>query len=210
MEVVAYIRVSTESQNHDRQKANLVAEASSKGWTVKRTFEEKISGTINASSRSAFNNLLKYVTDNNIKMVMVSEISRLGRRVVDVLNTIEKLHQHNIGLYVQQFRMSSLDENGKEDPVVKLLLQMLSMGAEMENNLRRERQRQGIEIARLNNVYQGRKPGARPTREAYLAKYKDVVDLIRSSNLSLRRISSITGRSINTVRKVKGMVNSIN
>jgi DNA invertase Pin-like site-specific DNA recombinase len=60
----------------------------------------------------------------------------LGRRVVDVLNFVELLYEKGIALYIQQFNMLTI-ENGKENPVVKMLLQMLSIGAEMENSQRK-------------------------------------------------------------------------
>jgi DNA invertase Pin-like site-specific DNA recombinase len=205
MNVVAYNRVSSETQDNHRQKANLEAIAREKGWQLKRTFAEKISGTTKADSRTEFKNLLAYAKENEIKIVLVSEISRLGRRVLDVLTTIDQLHSNGIALYVQQFNMVSI-ENGRENPIVKMLIQMLAMGAEMENNLRKERQIQGIQIAKLNGRYKGRKPESLSTPEKMLTKYNDVVDLLKSSKLSLNRISAITGRSVNTVSKVKQLI----
>jgi len=102
--------------------------------------------------------------------------------------------------------MCSLD-NGKENPIVRLLLQMMSIGAEMENGLRKERQMQGIQLAKLNGKYNGRARGAVTSSEALLNKYEDVADLIKSSDLSIRKIAKITKRSINTVRKVKELAN---
>jgi DNA invertase Pin-like site-specific DNA recombinase len=102
MEVVAYLRVSSKSQDSTRQKNNLQSIAVERGWELKRIFSEKVSGTIKSDDRKEFKNLLSYSKDNGIKLVMVSEISRLGRRVVDVLNTIELFHQNGISLYVQQ------------------------------------------------------------------------------------------------------------
>lgn len=203
METVAYIRVSSNTQDGTRQKTNLQAIAGEKGWVIKRFFSEKVSGTVKSDDRVEFKRLLSYVREKQVKILMVSEISRLGRRVVDVLMTIDQLHLLGVSLYVQQFNMCSLDDSGRENPMVKLLIQMLSMGAEMENNLRKERQMQGIEIAKLKGKYQGRISGSTPSPDKTLNKYKGVVGLLKKSNLSLREISSITKHSINTVRKVK-------
>jgi DNA invertase Pin-like site-specific DNA recombinase len=111
------------------------------------------------------------------------------------------LHKKEIGLFLPRFRELTY-ENGKENPTTKLLLQMFSIGAEMENDLRRQRQLEGIQLAKMKNKYHGRKKGAIAGTQSILKKYKDVVDLLRSSDLSLRRISSITNHSINTVRNV--------
>lgn len=205
MNAVAYIRCSTVSQDHARQRANLEVIAKEKGWALKRTFAEKVSGNVKADDRKEFKNLLTYVKDNGIKLVMVSEISRLGRRVVDVLNQIETLHDNGISLYVQQFGMASLDSKGKENPTVKLLMQMMSIGAEMENNLRKERQLQGIAIAKATGKYTGRARGSVAKTGAIKSKYWDVVNLLNESKLSMNQIAKITKRSINTVRKVKAL-----
>lgn len=206
MNVVSYLRCSTAQQDYTRQKTNLEAIAKAKGWHLKRTFAEKVSGNTKANDRREFTNMLTYVRDNNIKLVMVSEISRLGRRVVDVLNQIEALHANGVSLYVQQFGMSSLDSHGKENPTVKLLMQMMSIGAEMENNLRKERQLQGISIAKATGKYQGRQRGSVASPEKLKSKYWDIVNLLKDSKLSMTQIAQITKRSINTVRKVKELI----
>ena len=94
-------------------------------------------------------------------------------------------------------------ENGKENPVAKMLLQMLSIGAEMENSQRKIRQREGIQLAKMKGVYKGRRQGARTSPLVLTSKYQNVSDLLEKSDLSVRRIAGITGHSINTVRKIK-------
>lgn len=206
MNAVIYSRVSSQSQENERQIVELRHIASEKGWTVKRIFKEKISGTIDSSQRPEFNNMLKYLDQNrDVSIVMASEVSRLGRRVVDVLNTVDILHKQGIGIFLPRFQELTY-ENGTENPTTKLLLQMFSIGAEMENDLRRQRQIEGIQLARLRNKYQGRKKGAKAKPQSILEKYKDVVDLLGKSELSVRRIAQISGHSVNTVRKVKTMM----
>ncbi len=205
MDVVILSRVSSISQDNLRQILNLKQIASDKGWNVRRVFEEKVSGTISTTDRKEFSVMLEYVERNQIKLILISEISRIGRKVVDILKTVDMFHKLGIGLYVQQFNMISF-ENGKENPMVMLLLQVLSIGAEMENSHRKIRQKQGIEIARLQNKYQGRRSGARANKEKQLMKYSDVVDLLKKSDLSIRRIAGITKRSVNTVLKVKKLL----
>lgn len=195
MDVIIWSRVSTNGQDNQRQILNLKEVAIQKKWIVKRTFEEKVSGTVKSTDRKEFNKLLDYALQYGIKMVLISEISRIGRRVVDILNVVETFHQKGIALYVQQFNMTSLNDD-KENPVFMLLLQMLSIGAEMENNLRKERQREGIALAKLQNKYSGRKSGSVADKDRLLEKYADIVDLCQKSDLSVRRIASISKRSI--------------
>ncbi len=202
MDVVCYIRKSTEDQNWERQIFNLKEIAQEKGWTMVRTFSEAISGTTKVQKRKEFNEMLRYIESKNIKLLMISEISRLGRKVTDILTTIETLHERGIALYIQQFNMCSM-ENGVENPTVKLLCQMMSIGAEMENNLRKDRQREGIVIAKLQGKYKGRRAGAISDKDKYFKKYKNVMELLERSELSVRRIALITGHSVNTVRRIK-------
>jgi DNA invertase Pin-like site-specific DNA recombinase len=184
---------------------NLKDIANEKGWVVKRVFEEVVSGITNANDRKQFQQLLKYVDEHSIKLIMVSEVSRCGRRVIDVLNVVEDLHKIGVGIYIQQFNMVSY-EKGKENAMVKMLLQMLSIGAEMENNLRKIRQIEGIALAKLRNRYTGKMKGATMSKEKVLNKHSDVVMLIEKSDLSIRKIATISKKSINTVRKVKQLL----
>lgn len=202
MEAIIYSRVSSLSQDFERQLINLKIVANEKGWHVKRTFQEKISGTVKSGSRNEFKLLLEYIDRFAVQVVMTSEVSRIARRVVDVLNFVELLHEKGIALYIQQFNMLTM-ENGKENPVAKMLLQMLSIGAEMENSQRKIRQLEGIQLAKIKGVYNGRVNGAKSNPSLLMNKYQNISDLIDKSNLSVRRIAGITGHSVNTVRKIK-------
>jgi DNA invertase Pin-like site-specific DNA recombinase len=205
MNVVIWSRVSSQSQDNLRQTSNLKQIAAEKGWNVRRVFQETISGMVKTTDRKEFIKLLEYVQQYKIQVVMVSEISRIGRRVVDILNTVDAFHQNGIGVYFQQFNMVSL-ENGKENPMVMLLLQALSIGSEMEFNFRKIRQEQGIALARLQKKYNGRKVGSFGNRDKQLKKYDNVVTLLQRSDLSIRKIAGLTKRSINTVRMIKRLL----
>jgi len=133
---------------------------------------------------------------------MVSEISRIGRTVVDVLNFVEMLHVKGVALYIKPFKMPTY-ENHEVNSIAKMLLQMLNIGAEMENKQRKIRQKEGIKLAQLKGVYKGRREGAKASPEKVISKYNDIADLLDKSELSVRRIAAITNHSINTVRKVK-------
>ena len=98
-------------------------------------------------------------------------------------------------------------ENGHENPIAKMLLQMLSIGAEMENNQRKIRQMERIKLAQMRQIYAGRKKGAKSSTSRLVSKYKNVADLLDKSELSIRRIAGITGHSINTIRKIKQLKN---
>ena len=207
MDAIIWSRVSSLSQDNQRQILNLKQVAAEKGWTVKRVFQETVSGTVKTTERKEFNKLLESVVQNDIRLILVSEISRIGRRVVDILITVDTFHKKGIAIYVQQFNMVSL-ENGKENPMVMMLLQMLSIGAELENSQRKIRQAEGIALAKLQKKYNGRKEGSKADKQKQLSKYSSIVDLVNKSNLSIRRIAGITGYAINTVSKIKKLMAS--
>ena len=207
MEAIIYVRVSSKDQDYKRQIENLKMKAEKKGWNCKRVFSEKISGTIKADKRSEYNKMLNYARENNIDIVMFSEVSRIGRKVIDVLNIVKELHKAKLTLYIQQFDMLSLVD-GKENSIFKMLLQMLSIGAEMENDMRKERQKQGIEIAKAKGIYKGRIKGSKQSAEATLKKYSDIVDWIENSSLSLSKIAKKLAYAQNTVIKVNRILKS--
>ena len=73
----------------------------------------------------------------------------------------------------------------------------------MENNLRKARQHEGIQIAKIRQVYKGRINGAKSNPSVLPNKYQNITDLLDKSDLSVRRIAGITEHSVNTVRKIK-------
>lgn len=204
--VVIFSRVSSESQDNDRQIHNLKSIAENRNWNVRRTFQEKVSGTLKAERRPEYQKMLKYIKDNQTDVVMVSEVSRISRKVSLCMTTLEEIHELGVALYVQQFNMLSI-ENKKENPIVMMLFGQLALGAYMENALRKERQTEGIKMAKLRNpdLYSGKKRGARMSQKKMLERHSDINELLNNSSLSIRKIASITGKSINTVRKIKAL-----
>ncbi|MBK8884600.1 MAG: recombinase family protein [Bacteroidales bacterium] len=107
MNTIIWSRVSSQSQDNQRQILNLKQVAYEKGWTVKRVFEETVSGTVKTTERKEFNKLLDYAVQHQIQLILVSEISRIGRKVVDILTTVDTFHKKGIALSIQQFNMIS-------------------------------------------------------------------------------------------------------
>ena len=87
---VIFARVSTGAQEYDRQLNELSALAESNGWSVEAVFAEKISGAKANTERTELMNMISYVESNHIDKVLVTELSRLGRDTLQVLEVIEK------------------------------------------------------------------------------------------------------------------------
>jgi DNA invertase Pin-like site-specific DNA recombinase len=188
-----YIRTSSINQNEARQLL--------RKHENEIVFIDKISGAIPFYLREKAKLLIEEIKKGEIKNVSVSSIDRLGRNTIDVLQTIEFFTLNGVNLKVDNLGIESL-VNNKENPVFKIIVAVLANISEMERQSLRERQLEGIEIAKKNGVYKGRIKGTTETSDEFLAKYKEVVKHIKL-NKSLRDISSRCGVSLATVQKVK-------
>jgi DNA invertase Pin-like site-specific DNA recombinase len=192
-----YIRTSSINQNEARQLL--------RKHENEIVFIDKISGAIPFYLREKAKLLIEEIKKGEIKNVSVSSIDRLGRNTIDVLQTIEFFTLNGVNLKVDNLGIESL-VNNKENPVFKIIVAVLANISEMERQSLRERQLEGIEIAKKNGVYKGRIKGTTETSDEFLAKYKEVVKHIKL-NKSLRDISSRCGVSLATVQKIKKYVN---
>jgi DNA invertase Pin-like site-specific DNA recombinase len=102
--------------------------------------------------------------------------------------------------------LSTLDEDGKENPVAKMVLTVLALGAEMERKLILGRLNSGRELAKKRGVAMGRPKGSSLSDEALAAKYPDVVKHLRRGKNSIREIAKLTGVSVSTIQRVKSVL----
>ena len=155
--VIAYYRVSTNEQHTENQKAAI----EKAGYVIAREFiDQGESGTKAAIERKGLSELLSYVREGDT--VVVYALDRLGRNTADVLNTIDTLTKRGARLVILQQQFDTAT------PAGKLALTMFAAFAEFEIGLRKERQREGIERARKEGKYQGRKPKLTDNQRAKL------------------------------------------
>ena len=141
---IAYIRVSTKEQHEDRQ-IEALDRALGKGEY--KAFIEKISGK--NMDRPELKKMLEYVREGDL--IYVSELSRLGRSTADLWAIIKEIEKKGASF-------KSLKESfDTSTPAGKLQLTMLVAVAEFERDIIRERQAEGIAIAKAKGVYKGRK-----------------------------------------------------
>lgn len=142
--LVGYARVSSVGQSLDIQLEALKAAG------CKRIFAEKQSGT-STTSRSELANALAFVRDGDT--LIVTRLDRLARSAGDLHSIVKQLTDKRVTFHcIQQSGMDTTTSTGK------LLLGVLASIAEFEADIRRERQREGIEKAKAAGVYKGRKP----------------------------------------------------
>lgn len=191
-----YIRTSTLHQNEARQIA--------KQHPDEKIYLDKVSGTIHFKDRPMASELLEAIKRGEINYVSVSDISRLGRSTLDVLQTLDNFTKANVTLRVDNLGLESLVE-GKENPTFMLIISVLANISSMERLTLRERQLEGIAEAKKRGVYKGREKGTTESPEEVLKHYKEVVNHLRMKK-SLRDIASRCEVSLGTVQKVKKLM----
>lgn len=138
---IGYIRVSTFDQNAERQLEQV---------QVDRVFTDKASGK--DTHRPALDALLSFVRDGDT--VVVHSMDRLARNLDDLRQLVQQLTQRNVRI---EFLKEQLTFTGEDSPMANLMLSVMGAFAEFERALIRERQREGIALAKQRGVYRGRK-----------------------------------------------------
>ena len=203
--VVIFARVSTNIQDYERQVNELTAVANLNNWNVAATFCEKISGAKKNAERKELSKMIDYVRTNNINMVLVTELSRLGRDTLQVLEVIEQFNKLGISLFIQNYHIETLNDNGTINTMSQFLITILAEVARMERKTIRERVESGYKNYRANGGKVGRKEGYRKSDIDMREQYAEEIRLLRKG-ISLRNISKITGTSINTIRKCQNFI----
>ena len=144
---VGYIRVSTLDQSTARQ---LEGSGNSTPLHLDRVFTEKASGK--DANRPQLQEALKYLREGDT--LIVHSMDRLARNLDDLRKIVDSLTMRGVAV---QFLKEGQTFTGKDDPVARLMLSLMGSFAEFERAIIRERQREGIAIAKANGVYQGRK-----------------------------------------------------
>lgn len=153
MKVYAYLRVSTIDQDTEKNKAEILTFANNKGFVGKVQFiEEKISG-LKSWKKRKLNDLVETLKDGDI--LLVPELSRLGRSLIEVLEVLNVLKDRNVAVY-------SVKENFKlngSDMQSKVMRTMLGLFAEIERDLISDRTREGLAAAKASGKKLGRPKG---------------------------------------------------
>lgn len=142
-QVVAYVRVSSVDQNPDRQLEALSG--------ADRTFEDRVSGK--STERPQLEEMLKYVRDGDV--VRVASMDRLARNLDDLRRLVREMTGRGVRV---EFVKEGLSFTGEDTPMATLLLSVMGAFAEFERSLIRERQAEGIAVAKAKGVYKGRAP----------------------------------------------------
>ena len=201
MEVVLFARVSTNIQDYKRQINELTALAERNGWDIAASFAEKVSGAKRNTERTELLRMVEYVEANHIDKVLVTELSRLGRDTLQVLEVIEMLNRKGISLYIQNYHIETLTQEGKVNAMSQFLITILAEVARMERKTIRERVESGYNNFRANGGKVGRKAGYMKSDETMKKEYAEELRLLKKG-YSLRNVAKLTHTSVNTLRKL--------
>ena len=204
-------RVSTQAQDYEYQ-INLLSDiAKSRNWEVAKVFANKISGAKKNEERSEIMELIEYVKNNKVEKVLCTEISRLGRSTLEALKVIELLNENKVCLYLANYGLETLNSDGSINPTCHLICTILLEIAQIERSAIRTRMAMGYqEYLNKRKTDKENHPLGRPTKykksdSTYREQYQKEISLLRKG-ISLRNVSSLTGTSIGTLRKLKVFV----
>lgn len=198
-----YTRVSTLEQKNDRQTQN----AKEFNYVI----EDKCSGAIPFFERDGGKRIEKMISKNQVQTISVHQIDRLGRNLLDILNTIAYCNKKGICIHFIQQGIKTLNDDGTENQISKMIISILGVVSEMERNLIKERQAEGVAIAKAKGIYKGRKKGTTLSNLDFLNKPK-VKIAIEYLNKGMKgvEVQKLTGLHPNTISKIKKLHSQIN
>ena len=201
---VIYARVSStgERQSTSRQVADLTNYASLNGIEVVEVYEEHISGAKRNEERAVLTECIDYAITNRVDVVLFSELSRCGRAVWEVLDTIRTLKDNSINAYFQKEGLSLFSADGKENPYLAVMVSVLGVCAQMERENITYRLNSGRAKYIADGGKLGRKVGSVKSKERKQEEYSKVIRSLRNGK-SIRDTAAICSVSISTVQRVK-------
>lgn len=175
----AYIRVSSQGQNSERQLSDV-------GIKFRRTFRDEASGK--NTDREGLKDMIEFVQEGDT--VHVHSIDRLGRSLVDLKNIVDELNKKGVSV---KFHKENLEFSaGTSNPIHTLMFNMLASFAEFERSIIKDRQLEGIEKAKAKGVY--KKDKRKKVDYAELAQAKE-------NGMSYREVAEKFNVGIATVHR---------
>lgn len=201
---VIYARVSSvgDRQNTSRQIRDLEKYAGDHSLTVVKTFEEHISGVKKTKDRPVLTECLNYCFENNVDTLLISELSRLGRNVDDVLSNVQRCKEHHLNVYFQKEQLSIFNADGKEHPFLTIFIAVLGTCAQMERENIKFRLNSGKEKYIAEGGKVGRKVGYTKSDAKLREEYAGVIKQLKK-RYPIRLVAKSEGVGVSTVQRIK-------
>ena len=205
---VIYARVSSigDRQNTDRQISDLLDYVKYQNLELCKIYEEHISGAKKNSERPILQQAIDFCKSNRVSILLVSELSRLGRNAFEVLATVKDLIDNGINLYMQKEQLTLLDAEGKPTMFAPIMIATLSTCAQLERENIKFRLNSGRKLYIERGGKLGRKVGSIKTIEQKKEQYKDIISYLKRG-YSIRNVAKLTNKGISTVQRIKADFN---
>ena len=201
---VIYARVSSigDRQNTDRQISDLLDYVNFKNLEISKIYEEHISGAKKNTERPVLQEAIEYCKSNHISILLVSELSRLGRNAFEVLATVKDLIDSGINLYMQKEQLTLLDAEGKPTMFAPIMIATLSTCAQLERENIKFRLNSGRKLYIERGGKLGRKVGIIKTTEQKKEEHKDIISYLKKG-YSVRNVAKLSNKGVSTVQRIK-------
>ena len=210
---IIYARTSSSGsvenrQNTERQVIDLTDYANRNAMTICKTYEEHISGAKRNEERAVLKECIDYAISNRVDVVLFSELSRCGRAIWEVLDTIRTLKDNGINAYFQKEGLSLFSEDGTENVYLAVMLSVLCVCSQIERENIYYRLQSGRKVYVDKNFAEtgksglGRKVGYRKPIDKKREEYKETLKLLRAG-YPIRKVAKLTDVSESTVKRLK-------
>ena len=188
--VAFYLRVSTESQNVENQRRELQEVADRAGWEVVAVYQDEgISGTKGRDHRPQFDAMLKAATRRKFDMIAAWSLDRLGRSLQDLVAFLSELRSSGTDLFLHKQALDTSTAAGKA------MFGMVSVFAEFEADIIKERVKAGLARARA----EGKRLGRRPVSNAVVQRIQEQL----ATGAGILKTAKVLGCGVGTVHRIK-------
>lgn len=208
---VIYARVSSNNDRQDtsRQIKDLENYAKSQNIEIVNIYEEHISGAKKIEERQILGECLEYCIRESVNFLLLSELSRLGRSTLQVLRSLEMLHESKVSVYIQNLGLYTLQPNGEVNPIASIMVTVLAEMANIERSNIQYRLNSGRANYISNGGKLGRKTGSTKTEEKKKEEYKDTIALLKKG-YSIWNVAKLQSIGISTVQRIRNQFLSNN
>lgn len=201
---VIYARVSSvnDRQNTQRQVEDLTRFANKNEYDLVGTYQEHVSGAAKNENRMVLMECLDYCVSHKVDFLLLSELSRLGRSTLQVLKSLEILHEAGVSVYIQNLGIYTLQSDGLVNPIASIMVTVLAEMANIERSNIAYRLNSGRANYIANGGKLGRKADSIKSMDKKKEEYKEVISLLKRG-YSVRNVAKLSGVSASTVQRVR-------
>lgn len=201
---VIYARVSSvnDRQNTQRQVEDLTKFSTQNGYELVGVYQEHVSGAAKNENRMVLMECLDYCVNNKVDFLLLSELSRLGRSTLQVLKSLEVLHEAGVSVYIQNLGIYTLQSDASVNPIASIMVKVLAEMANIERSNIAYRLNSGRANYIANGGKLGRKSGSVKSVDKKKEEYKEVIALLKRG-YSVRNVAKLCNISASTVQRVK-------